>query len=167
MMTDEAHVAAAKDKRFEILDEVRKIRSSENRSATISVGIGRGALTLAESEHWARQALEMALGRGGDQVAVKQKNDTYEFFGGLSKGVEKRDKVRTRVIAATLSDQVRQSDTVFIMGHRFGDLDCMGAARGHVEHGNKSVQVPGPHRHAPGPDPGGAHCGKGGKGVAG
>ena len=130
MMTDEAHVAAAKDKRFEILDEVRKIRSSENRSATISVGIGRGALTLAESEHWARQALEMALGRGGDQVAVKQKNDTYEFFGGLSKGVEKRDKVRTRVIAATLSDQVRQSDTVFIMGHRFGDLDCMGAAVG-------------------------------------
>ncbi|MCI5729829.1 MAG: DHH family phosphoesterase [Clostridia bacterium] len=130
MMTDEAHVAAAKEKRFEVLDEVRRIRSTENRSATISVGIGRGALTLAESEHWARQALEMALGRGGDQVAVKQKNDTYEFFGGLSKGVEKRDKVRTRVIAATLSDQIRQSDTVFIMGHRFGDLDCMGAAVG-------------------------------------
>ena len=68
-----------------------------------SIGIGRGADTLTESEQWARQALDMALGRGGDQVAVKKKNDAYDFFGGLSKGVEKRDKVRTRVIAASIS----------------------------------------------------------------
>ena len=65
---------------------------------------------MAESERWARQALDMALGRGGDQVAVKQEGDSYEFFGGLSKGVEKRDKVRTRVIAATLSDHIKASD---------------------------------------------------------
>lgn len=92
--------------------------------------MGRGAEDLAESERWARQALDMALGRGGDQVAVKQKGDTYEFFGGLSKGVEKRDKVRTRVIAATLSDHIKSSDRVFIMGHKNSDLDCIGAAVG-------------------------------------
>ena len=130
MMTDEAHIAAAKEKRFEILDKVREIKNQDNRRATVSIGVGRGAPTLQESEHWARQALDMALGRGGDQVAVKQKDDTYEFFGGLSKGVEKRDKVRTRVIAATLSDHVNASDVVLIMGHKFSDLDSVGAAVG-------------------------------------
>ena len=130
MLTDEAHIAAAKEKRFEVLDKVREIKNQDNRRATVSIGVGRGAPDLQESEHWARQALDMALGRGGDQVAVKQKDDTYEFFGGLSKGVEKRDKVRTRVIAATLSDHVNASDVVLIMGHKFSDLDSVGAAVG-------------------------------------
>ena len=130
MMTDEAHIVAAKEKRFEILDKVREIKTNEGRRATVSIGVGRGASSLEESEHWARQALDMALGRGGDQVAVKQKDDTYEFFGGLSKGVEKRDKVRTRVIAATLSDHVNASDVVLIMGHKFSDLDSVGSAVG-------------------------------------
>ena len=116
--------------RFSILDKIRTIKNSENRSATISVGIGRDAETLAQGELWARKALDMALGRGGDQVAVRQKEEHYSFFGGLSKGVEKRDKVRTRVIAATISDHVKNSDAVFIMGHRFSDLDCVGAAIG-------------------------------------
>ena len=115
-------------KRFDVLDEVRRIRN-QNLFATVSIGIGRGASNMGEAELWARQALNMALGRGGDQVAVKQ-NDTYEFFGGLSKGVEKRDKVRTRVIAATLADHIRSSDKVFIMGHRFSDLDSVGSAVG-------------------------------------
>lgn len=65
------------------------------------------------------------VGRGGDQVAVKKKNDAYDFFGGLSKGVEKRDKVRTRVIAASISDHMKASDIVFIMGHQFSDLDAV------------------------------------------
>lgn len=130
MMTDEYHIAAAAEKRFEILDTIRKIKTSQQRSATISIGVGRGALTLSDSELWARQALDMALGRGGDQVAVHQKDEAYEFFGGLSKGVEKRDKVRTRVIAATLSDHVNISDTVFIMGHKSSDLDSVGSSIG-------------------------------------
>lgn len=130
-LTDEAHIEEAKSRRFQVLDEVREIKSANNKmSATLSIGVGRGAEDLAESERWARQALDMALGRGGDQVAVKQKGDTYEFFGGLSKGVEKRDKVRTRVIAATLSDHIKSSDRVFIMGHKNSDLDCIGAAVG-------------------------------------
>lgn len=130
MMTDELHVREAVEKRFEILDKIREIKAGEHGNATISIGIGRGAPTLAESDLWARQALDMALGRGGDQVAIKQKDDLYEFFGGLSKGVEKRDKVRTRVIAATLSDHIKASDNILIMGHKFSDLDCMGSAIG-------------------------------------
>lgn len=130
ILADDAHIEEAKQKRFHVLDDVRAIKSHNNMSATVSIGVGRGADSAAESERWARQALDMALGRGGDQVAVKQPGDSYEFFGGLSKGVEKRDKVRTRVIAATLSDHVKSSDRVFIMGHKNSDLDSIGAAVG-------------------------------------
>lgn len=130
ILTDEAHTREAMEKRFQILDTVRGIKAGERRSATVSIGVGRGAASLQEAEEWARKALDMALGRGGDQVAVKQKDDTYEFFGGLSKGVEKRDKVRTRVIAATLSDNIKSSDNVLIMGHKFSDLDSVGASIG-------------------------------------
>lgn len=130
IITDDAHVEATKQRRFRVLDDVRGVKSASGMSATVSMGLGRGADTVAESERWARQALDMALGRGGDQVAVKLEGDTYEFFGGQSKGVEKRDKVRTRVIAATLSDHVKASDRVFIMGHRNSDLDSVGAAMG-------------------------------------
>ncbi|MDD3228591.1 MAG: DHH family phosphoesterase [Oscillospiraceae bacterium] len=130
IMTDERHVRVAMEHRFEILDKVREIKTSDNRSATLSMGLSRGAASLQEAEQGARKALDMALGRGGDQVALKQKDGTYEFFGGLSKGVEKHDKVRTRVIAATLSDHIKQSDMVIIMGHKYSDLDCIGSAVG-------------------------------------
>lgn len=130
ILTDESHVEEAKQKRFQVLDDVRAIKSVNHMAATVSIGVGRGAESLRESEQWARQALDMALGRGGDQVAVKQKGDTYEFFGGLSKGVEKRDKVRTRVIANTLSEHIAASDRVFVMGHMNSDLDSVGAAVG-------------------------------------
>lgn len=130
IIADDAHIEEAKQKRFRVLDDVRAIKSASNMSATVSIGVGRGADSAAESERWARQALDMSLGRGGDQVAVKQPGDSYEFFGGVSKGVEKRDKVRTRVIAATLSDHIKSSDRVFIMGHKNSDLDSVGAAVG-------------------------------------
>ncbi|MDF2631824.1 MAG: family phosphoesterase [Caproiciproducens sp.] len=142
ILTDETHIRGAMEKRFQILDTIRGIKAGERRSATVSMGVGRGADSLQEAEEWARKALDMALGRGGDQVAVKQKDDTYEFFGGLSKGVEKRDKVRTRVIAATLSDHIKNSDTVFIMGHKFSDLDCVGAAIGLWSAVTKSLKKP-------------------------
>ncbi|MCI5652297.1 MAG: DHH family phosphoesterase [Ruminococcus bromii] len=130
LITDDLHIEEAKTKRFAVLDRVRAIKGENNLSATVSIGIGRGADTATQSEWHARQALDMALGRGGDQVAVHLRDGTYEFFGGLSKGVEKRDKVRTRVIAATLSDHIKSSDRVFIMGHTNSDLDSVGAAVG-------------------------------------
>ena len=142
-LTDESHVEEAKQRRFRVLDDVRAIKSGKNNmSATISVGLGRGSGDIAESERWARQALDMALGRGGDQVAVKQEGDSYEFFGGLSKGVEKRDKVRTRVIAATLSDHVKASDQVFVMGHKNSDLDSVGSAVGMWAAIHKGLEKP-------------------------
>lgn len=142
ILTDEVHTREAMEKRFQILDAVRAIKAGGRLSATVSIGVGRGAASLQEAEDWARKALDMALGRGGDQVAVKQKDDTYEFFGGLSKGVEKRDKVRTRVIAATLSDHIRSSDNVLIMGHKYSDLDSVGSSIGMWSAVTKALKKP-------------------------
>lgn len=141
VVTDELHIENAKQKRFQVLDYVRAIKSP-TMSATISIGVGKGAADVAESERWARQALDMALGRGGDQVAVMQTGDSFEFFGGLSKGVEKRDKVRTRVIAAAISDHVRASDRVFVMGHKNSDLDSVGSAVGMWAVVRKGIEKP-------------------------
>ena len=140
LITDDLHIEQAKQKRFTVLDSIRAIKGENGMSATISIGIGRGSDTAALSEMHARQALDMALGRGGDQVTVRRADGTYEFFGGLSKGVEKRDKVRTRVIAATLSDHIRTSDRVFIMGHVNSDLDSVGSAIGVWAAVTKSLQ---------------------------
>jgi c-di-AMP phosphodiesterase-like protein len=130
VLTDEVHLSDEMKKRFPVLDAVRGIKAGDRLSATVSIGVARGAKNLQEADDWARDALNMALGRGGDQVAVKQANDTYEFFGGLSGGMEKRDSVRTRVFAASISDDIKESDVVFIMGHKYSDLDCIGAAIG-------------------------------------
>ena len=130
ILTDEAHLHKEMKKRFPVLDTVRDIKTEERLCATVSVGVARGAKTLQEADDWARDALNMALGRGGDQVAVKQSKDTYEFFGGLSNAVEKRDSVRTRVFAASISDDIKESDVVLVMGHKYSDLDCVGAAIG-------------------------------------
>lgn len=130
LITDEISTEKAKAGKFAILDKVRKIKGSRDLSATISVGIGKDASTATESENWARRALEMALGRGGDQVVIIKPNDVFEFFGGISKGYEKRDKVRSRVIANSLSENIKTSEKVFVMGHKFSDLDSMGSAIG-------------------------------------
>ena len=114
--------------KFPILKEIRTIKFN-NREATVSIGIGMNCETLIESEQKARKALDMALGRGGDQVAV-MKDESYEFFGGVSSGIEKMSKVRSRVIAASISRVVSEADRVYIMGHRFSDLDSVGAAVG-------------------------------------
>lgn len=115
--------------KFPILKDIRNIKLG-SREATISIGVGRSSNGLKDCEVKARNALEMALGRGGDQVAIMKDNNTYEFFGGVSSGVEKLSKVRTRVIANTLAKAVLDSDRVYIMGHRFSDLDCVGASIG-------------------------------------
>lgn len=114
--------------KFPILKEIRSV-SVNNNVATISVGLCRGTKNLKSSELNARKALEMALGRGGDQVAVI-KDNSYEFFGGTAAAAEKASKVRMRVIANAISRAVTDCDKVFIMGHRFSDLDCVGSAVG-------------------------------------
>ena len=118
--------------RFSILDKARKILTSEELPVTLSIGVARGDHSLDKLNEYSLQALEMALGRGGDQAAVKTVNG-YEFYGGFAKGVEKRTKVKTRVVAAALADLIESSSNVLVMGHRFGDLDCIGAAIGMAE----------------------------------
>lgn len=129
MIFEERHMKTFISQKFVVLDKIHSARLDEHRWATVSIGIGRGGSTISEAERWAQSALDMSLGRGGDQVSIKT-GDSYEFFGGTSKGVEKRSKVRTRVVAMALMEQMAASDLVFIMGHRFSDLDSIGAAVG-------------------------------------
>ncbi len=112
--------------RFDILDRVRAIPTPDTISLTLSIGVGRGK-SLCDADLQARQTLDMALGRGGDQAVVKTKNG-FDFYGGLSKSVEKRTKVRSRVIASALQQMISDSDLVLMMGHRYSDLDCLGSA---------------------------------------
>lgn len=114
--------------KFPILKQIHSIRLNQY-EATISAGLCRGAKTIKESEANARKALDMALGRGGDQIAVMNDNN-YEFFGGTATTSEKVSRVRMRVIANAISRAVAECDKVYIMGHRFSDLDCVGSAIG-------------------------------------
>ena len=126
---EERHLAPIIERRFDILDEARSISLGERQNVTLSIGVGRGANTLSESENFARQALDMCLGRGGDQAAVKT-DSGFEFFGGVSKAVEKSTKVKTRIIATALKELALNSANVYIMGHRLADFDCLGASVG-------------------------------------
>ena len=126
---EERYMRSIVEERFTILDTVRKINANGRMPATLSIGVGRDAQSLLQAEKFASQALDMALGRGGDQAAVKNKNG-YEFYGGVSKGIEKRTKVKTRIVAAALMELLDSCSNVLIMGHRFADLDCLGAAVG-------------------------------------
>lgn len=115
--------------KFKVIDEVRNIPVSGKAPVTLSIGVGMGSVDLSESELFAKQALEMAQGRGGDQVAVKRE-DGFEFFGGVSKGIEKHTKVKTRIVATALEELINSSSSVLIMGHRNGDMDSTGSGAG-------------------------------------
>lgn len=116
--------------RFRILDNIKEIVVGASRMPiTISIGIGRDSESLVEKKSFAMAAIEMALGRGGDQVVIKTPRN-FEFYGGHSKAVEKRTKVKSRVVTTALKELIAQSDSVYIMGHKYCDVDAMGAAAG-------------------------------------
>ena len=110
---------------YDVLDKIRALDPSVNLS--LSIGIGRGAKTLREAQDMAVQALDMAQGRGGDQAA-EMTPDGFTFYGGVSHGVEKRSKVRSRIVADQLVKLIKEADHVVIMGHRMSDLDAIGSA---------------------------------------
>ncbi|MDD3429566.1 MAG: signaling protein consisting of a modified GGDEF domain and a DHH domain protein, partial [Oscillospiraceae bacterium] len=112
---EERHMQEIVENRFAILDKVRQIGGEV--TTTLSIGVGRGGETFKECEEMASSALDMALGRGGDQAAVKTK-EGFAFYGGVSRSVEKRDKVKSRIIATALKDLIEASDSVIIMGHK-------------------------------------------------
>lgn len=139
------------DEKFKILDSVRAIGEGMRIPVSISIGVGCGG-SINENEAAARNALDMALGRGGDQVCIK--DDTqYRFFGGKSREYEKSTRVKTRAVAVALKDFMRQSDMVIFVGHSAADYDCFGAAMGlqraaralgkcaHVVHDNMSPAI--------------------------
>ncbi len=130
MVVEERGLLNMISSRFRILDDIRGYKFNDKTvGLTLSMGVGHGD-TLPECEENARQALDMAQSRGGDQTAIKKSDASYEFFGGISKGVEKKTKVKTRIMASAISELIKASSDVMIMGHRFPDLDALGAAVG-------------------------------------
>ena len=115
--------------KFKILENVRNITVTGKSPITLSIGVGMDAGSILESERESKQALEMAQGRGGDQAAVKTESG-FEFFGGVTKGIEKNTKVKTRFVATALMELIGSCDNIIIMGHRYGDLDSVGAGAG-------------------------------------
>lgn len=117
-----------KDK-FQILDMVREIDVGNEIPVTLSIGVGADGDTPSQCNSYARSAMDLALGRGGDQAVVKR-GDKLLFYGGKTRAVEKRSKVKSRVIANALKQLMWQSSEVFIMSHEVPDLDSMGSALG-------------------------------------
>jgi c-di-AMP phosphodiesterase-like protein len=115
-------------KKFDILEQVRSLGESIKLPVTISIGVGVGG-TLLENNAYARAAIDMALGRGGDQAAVKDSTQ-YSFFGGIAKDYEKSTRVKTRAFSVALRDFITNSDKVIFMGHTALDYDSFGAALG-------------------------------------
>ncbi|MCI8349270.1 MAG: DHH family phosphoesterase [Firmicutes bacterium] len=118
-----------KSLKFSILDEVRSLETSADFPASLSIGVGVGGRNPAETEEYADAALDLALGRGGDQAVVK-KNRKIEYFGGTLQTVEKRNKGKSRIVGHALKQLIDQSKKIFIMGHSNPDMDCFGAALG-------------------------------------
>lgn len=115
--------------KFSLLDEVREINIGNEMSVTLCIGMGVNASSYAQAQDWARHALELALGRGGDQAVVKDK-DKISYYGGKTKQVEKTTRVRARVKAHALRQVIEGKEQVVIMGHKIGDVDSVGAAIG-------------------------------------
>lgn len=126
------------EERFEILDEMRELDIGNKIPITLSMGISTGEEDLELAQRNAVAAIDIALGRGGDQ-AVINKDGNLDFYGGKSKAMEKRNKVKARVIGYALKQLITQSDKVFIMGHSNADMDSYGSAIG-VLRGVKNVE---------------------------
>ena len=116
--------------RFSILDHIREETEEQSVALTLSIGVGMGSTSLLELGELAQSSLDLVLGRGGDQVAIKQSDGKVRFYGGKTSPAEKRTRVRARVISHALRDLIQDSDKVFIMGHKFPDMDAIGASIG-------------------------------------
>lgn len=115
--------------RFSILEEIRNINLGNDQSATISIGIGVGKGTYMERYEWARGAMDLALGRGGDQAVVKN-GEKEQFFGGKRVQIERNTRVKARVKAHVLKELIEGKERVVVMGHSIGDVDSFGACVG-------------------------------------
>lgn len=117
------------ENKFSVLDEVRGINHENKIPVTLSIGVGKSGIDVAENDKYARLAIDMALGRGGDQTVIRDEAN-FTFFGAKTREVEKRTKVKARVVAHALRELVDHSEKVIIMGHTNSDMDCIGASIG-------------------------------------
>ncbi|HAJ55128.1 MAG TPA: hypothetical protein DCL56_10790, partial [Lactobacillus sp.] len=116
--------------KFKILDAIREETSKQNYPLTLSVGIAYGDEDLAQLAVTSQSNLDLALGRGGDQVVVRAKGHEARFYGGKTNPMEKRTRVRARMVAQALQELFKQTDKVFVVGHKRPDMDAVGAAMG-------------------------------------
>ena len=117
--------------KFSLLESAREVTNPSGIAATLSFGVGKDGAGFQENYDFAALALEMALSRGGDQAVIKDKYD-FSFYGGRSVETERRSKVKSRVMASSLTALIKQASRVFLMGHRNADADAIGAACGVV-----------------------------------
>ncbi len=118
-----------KETKFEFLKSFREIKIGNKFPLTLSIGIGCDGENMAQNDAFSYVALDMALGRGGDQAVIKDK-DKYSFYGGKSKEIEKRTRVKSRIVSYALKELIEEAENVIIMGHRYADVDVMGSALG-------------------------------------
>ncbi len=117
------------DDHFDLLEDAKTVKIGNEMAITLSIGIGLDGLSYAQNYEFARNAIDLALGRGGDQAVIKN-SENVTYYGGKSRQVEKSTRVKARVKAQALKEILNTRDTVFIMGHRLGDPDSFGAALG-------------------------------------
>jgi len=129
ILFDSMYLDRCIEDRFGILDEIRETRLGDGVSITVSIGVSRITGSLADREAAAREAIDLAFQRGGDQVVYKSENAT-EYYGGKTKSVYKRSNVRSRTFTTQLTSVMARADNVIIMGHRYGDFDSFGASVG-------------------------------------
>ena len=116
--------------KFQILDTIRNLKEEFDAPITLSIGVGMGTDFLPELGELAKSSLDLALGRGGDQVAMKDVDGTIRFYGGKTNPQEKRTRIKARVVSNALADIVNDSDKVIVMGHKRPDFDAVGACVG-------------------------------------
>jgi c-di-AMP phosphodiesterase-like protein len=122
-------LAAMAERKFELLDSIRSIQTSNGLSPTVSIGLGKDGVDFRENYKFAALSIDMALSRGGDQAVLKDRND-FSFYGGRNNHADRHSKVRSRTAAKNLAGLISEASRVFIMGHRMADLDALGAAVG-------------------------------------
>lgn len=140
IITEKKNISRMIEDKFSVLETVRGFEyKGKKTGVTLSIGVSSGE-NIKSCERKSRKALEMALGRGGDQVAIRTQ-DGYDYIGGVSKSAEKRNKVKSRIVGSTLAELIKSSSNVIIMGHAYTDLDAIGAAVG-LACAAKSFDVP-------------------------
>ena len=126
---EQKHLEEMQNEKFSVLDKIKEIKTSEKLQLTLSIAISNEGETDYERYQTANDAMDIALGRGGDQAVVRT-NGKYNFFGGKAQELEKRTKVKARVVAHALEELIENAENVIIMGHQNGDIDSIGSSLG-------------------------------------